>query len=70
MKTALKLPYAGNRDRYNGSFDNGGSLGYYWSSSPNGTSGYLLYFGSGGIYPSYSNLNYRAYGCSVRCFKN
>jgi len=68
MQIALKMPYAGNRGRNNGAFNLGGSYGYYWSSSPNGTSVYHLYFSSSNIFPS--NIYYRAYGFSVRCFKN
>jgi len=68
MQTALKMPFAGGRFWSNGAFFNGGSFGYYWSSSPNGTNGYNLYFYSSDIYPSSNNG--RAYGFSVRCFKN
>ena len=43
-----------------------GSQGYYWSSTPNGTSnGYNLWFNSGGFNPS--NNNNRYLGFSVRC---
>jgi len=68
MQTALKLPYAGYRNRNNVTFSNGGSYGYYWSSSPNGTYGYGLSFYSTSITPS--NSYDRARGFSVRCFKN
>ena len=68
LQTALKLPYAGGRNRGNGSFVNGGSNGYYWSSSPNGTGGYSLSFNSSYVNPS--RYDYRANGFSVRCFKN
>jgi len=68
MQTALKLPFAGGRVRDIGAFLYGGSYGYYWSSSPSGTNGYYLYFGSSSIDPS--NGNIRADGFSVRCFKN
>jgi len=68
MQTALKLPYAGFRHRNNGALINGGSYGYYWSSSPNGTNGHYLYFYSSKITPSH--FNSRVYGFFVRCFKN
>lgn len=49
---------------------NAGSYGYYWSSSPysNGTSAYLLYFGSGNLYPF--NYYNRYGGFSVRLVKD
>jgi len=68
MQTSLKMPFAGSRHWDNGAFDDGGSGGDYWSSSPNGTNGYFLYFNSSNINPSHSL--HRAYGFSVRCFKN
>ncbi|MDD3303251.1 MAG: hypothetical protein PHN31_06870, partial [Candidatus Gracilibacteria bacterium] len=68
MQTALNLPYAGNRFRGNGTFNNGGFYGLYWSSSPNGANGCYLYFYSSSIYPSYYGT--RAGGFSLRCFKN
>ncbi|MDR1089921.1 MAG: fibrobacter succinogenes major paralogous domain-containing protein [Prevotella sp.] len=64
----VEFPAAGYRNASNGSLNNVGSNGYYWSPSPNGGSGYNLYFSSGNVYPSY--YNYRAYGFSVRCIKN
>lgn len=68
MQTALQLPYAGYRNSSNGTWLNGGSSGYYWSSSPSGTNGYILIFSSSSILPS--NAIDRASGFSVRCFKN
>ena len=51
-----------------GSFNDGGSYGYYWSAtSYSGTNGYLLYFYSGYVSPA--NDDYRRYGFSVRCVK-
>ena len=64
----LKLPTAGFRNLSNGAQYGRGSIGYYWSASPDGSNGYSLYFNSSSIDPS-SNIN-RAYGFSVRCFKN
>jgi len=68
MQTALKLPFAGLRSRGTGSFRNGGSQGYYWSSSPYSYNGYYLFFNSSDIIPSYATR--RANGLSIRCFKN
>ena len=52
-------------DLYDSSLGTAGSYGYYWSSTPDGSSNaYFLSFFSGYIY----TLNYyRYYGLSVRC---
>ena len=68
MPGALNTPYyllrGGVLDT--SSLRNAGSYGYYWSSTPNGSSyAYILNFGSGYIYASGSN--YRYSGFSVRC---
>jgi prepilin-type N-terminal cleavage/methylation domain-containing protein/uncharacterized protein (TIGR02145 family) len=69
MSYALKIPMAGRRNPYtSGSVYSIGSTGYYWSSSPNGTNGYYMSFGSSYINPSVGTG--RANGYSVRCFKN
>lgn len=68
MQTALKLPFAGYHHRFDGIMFNQSSYGYYWSSSPNGTYGYRLYFGSSDV--TSSDVSVRAFGFSVRCFKN
>ena len=68
LSNTLKLPIAGYRDRRDGSMSSQGTFGYYWASSPYVTHGYSLLFRSTGIYPS--NGDDRAYGFSVRCFKN
>lgn len=60
---ALFLPAAGIRP-YDGTTNGVGTHGYYWSSTISSTNSYYLNFHSGGIY---SNYNYRATGCSVRC---
>jgi uncharacterized protein (TIGR02145 family) len=65
FSSSLKLPLAGNRNISNAGLYSQGSLGYYWSSSPNGTSAYYLYFTSSGVNPA--NTNNRANGFSVRC---
>ena len=66
--SALKLPLAGYRGYSSAGLNSQGSIGYYWSSSPNGTNAFYLYFDSGGVTPS--NTNSRADGFSVRCLKN
>lgn len=66
---ALKLPFAGGR--YNSSADvyGQGAHGYYWSSSRfNEKRAYTLDFSSTALNPQ--NNDRRAYGFSVRCFKN
>jgi hypothetical protein len=59
------IPAAGNRNADNGSLNNVGSNGYYWSATPNGANGYNLNFNSTNVNPS--NNNNRANGFSVRC---
>jgi hypothetical protein len=59
------LPAAGNRSYNNGLLDYAGTLGYYWSSTVNGTNAYDTYIASGLVIPVL-NTN-RAYGLSVRC---
>ena len=67
----FKLPFAGYRYYNDASLNGQGSYGYYWSSSPlsassNGARGLSL--DSSDVYASsYSD---RAYGYSVRCFKD
>jgi uncharacterized protein (TIGR02145 family) len=63
----LKLPMAGNRNDSNGSLDNVGSNGYYWSSTFIGTGSRYLYFHSSNANMS---ANSRAFGFSVRCLKD
>jgi uncharacterized protein (TIGR02145 family) len=63
----LKLPVAGNRRSSNGSLDDVGSVGRYWSSTVNGANAYYLYFIS---YNAGMYFSYRAYGFSVRCLKD
>ena len=65
---ALKLPFAGYRFCSSAGVGHG-SYGLYWSSSRNNTNNaYLLNFDSSDVLPQ--NANYRAFGYSVRCFKN
>ena len=67
----FKLPFAGDRSYYDASLNDQGSYGYYWSSSPNSASSNIardLYLGSSSVDASY--LSNRAYGLSVRCFKD
>jgi uncharacterized protein (TIGR02145 family) len=61
----LKLSVAGTRLYSNGSLNDVGSEGGYWSSSAAGT--LFLSFGSSG---AYIGSDYRAYGFSVRCIKD
>jgi hypothetical protein len=65
----LFLPATGYRSHRDGSLDDGGSGGYYWSSTANSNAdyanGYGLIFGSGYVLPA--NGYDRAYGMSVRC---
>ena len=63
----INLPMAGYRYYGDGSLYAVGSRGLYWSSSVDGTSARLLAFNSGSASMLSSS---RAYGYSVRCFKD
>ena len=60
------LPAAGHRDGTSWSVV--GSDGYYWSSTPDGSNAYTLYFRSGGLYPK--DYYDRSRGFSVRCVRD
>jgi uncharacterized protein (TIGR02145 family) len=63
----LKLPVAGNRNYSNGSLNDVGTTGLYWSSTVFGTSAYYLGFNSSlALMDDYSRAN----GFSVRCLKD
>ena len=68
----LQLPLAGNRSYYDGAVYHQGNYAYYWSSSPRGGSNpkgaWSLFFYSNDVNPS--DYSSRAYGKSLRCFKN
>ncbi len=69
FRDTLKLPMAGLR--YYGSassVDFQGSYSFYWSSTPDGQKARYLDFNASYVNPGYTT--YRAYGFSVRCFKN
>jgi len=68
FKSDLKLPLAGARYPNNASVGHQGTLGYYWSSSPEVASARNLSFYSSNVYPQ--DYYTRGYGYSVRCFKN
>jgi hypothetical protein len=63
----LKLPVTGYRDFSDGSLDNVGASGGYWSSAVSGTSSRVLHFD--GSSASISNSG-RAGGGAVRCLKD
>jgi uncharacterized protein (TIGR02145 family) len=65
--SVLKLPMAGGRNGGNGSLDDVGTSGNYWSSTVSSTYSSLLYFDSGnaGMF-----TYYRSYGRAVRCLKD
>jgi len=60
----LFLPAAGNRNNNDGSLNNVGTNGNYWSSTVNGTNARNLNFNSGNVNV---NNNNRANGFSCRC---
>ena len=69
MSNYLKMPMAGLRYYNSADVYNVGSNGRYWSSTPlDANNAYYLYFYSSYIYPQYSE--FRAFGFSVRCFKD
>ena len=59
------LPASGNRNNSNGTLNNRGNNGNYWSSTENSTNAYNLNFNSGSVNPA--NNNNRLNGFSVRC---
>ncbi len=61
------LPVAGNRNNSNGSLNNVGSNGNYWSATVDGTNARNLNFNSSN---ANMNSNNRANGNSVRCLKD
>jgi uncharacterized protein (TIGR02145 family) len=63
--SSLHLPTAGYRSRSDGALNYQGSYGGYWSSGPDGTDAYFLYFDSTSVNPAY--VDNRADGFSVRC---
>jgi hypothetical protein len=66
-KRYVLLPVAGNRNNNNGSLNNVGSNGNYWSSTVDGTNSRNLNFNSSN---ANMNNNNRANGNSVRCLKD
>ena len=62
------LPLAGYRKNSSAAYNNQGSFGYYWASSPTGTNGYYVILSATQVSPA--NSDNRAYGLSVRCLKN
>ena len=66
-KRYVQLPVAGNRNNSNGSINNVGSNGNYWSSTVDGINSRNLNFNSTG---ANMNNNNRANGNSVRCLKD
>ena len=61
----LYLPAAGLRNVLGAGLSNVGTIGYYWSSTVNGTNAYGLDFTSINVNLAYNH--YRGYGFSVRC---
>lgn len=66
-KRYVLLPVAGNRNNSNGTLNNVGSNGNYWSSTVDGTNARNLNFNSSN---ANVNSNNRANGFSVRCLKD
>ncbi len=66
-KRYVLLPLAGNRNNSNGSLNNVGTNGNYWSSTVSGTNARNLNFNSSS---ANMNTNNRANGNAVRCLKD
>ena len=66
--TDLKLPLAGSRNWSTGAFDAHWTHWWYWSSSINGANAYRIRMYSDQIDTKFEH--WRAYGFSIRCFKN
>lgn len=67
-KRYVQLPVGGNRNNNNGSLNNVGSNGNYWSSTVDGINARNLNFNSSNA--NTDNNNNRANGNSVRCLKD
>ncbi len=67
LASPLKLPMAGSRSYINGSLNDIGSSGYYWSStvSSSDARGLAFHSSNAGVY-----AYMRAFGFSVRCLKD
>lgn len=71
MSTALKLPKAGRRSYTNAALENQWINGYYWASTPySTTAGSIIYFDDTIIKLTPTSYSSRAFGLSVRCFRN
>ena len=60
------LPAAGNRNNTDGTLNNRGNNGNYWSSTENSTNAYNLNFNSSNVNPA-NSFSLRTYGFTVRC---
>ena len=65
--STIWYPASGYRDSADGSLDDVGNDGYYWSASLYDYYAYSLDFSSGSVSPSY--YDFRANGFSVRCLQ-
>ena len=63
----LKLPWPGNRTRSDGSINNVGVNGFYWSSTVDGSNAQFLYFRDNNALMLSGN---RANGYAVRCVRD
>lgn len=66
IQRSFFLPAAGNRNNSDGSSNNRGTNGNYWSSTPSGTNAANVNFNSATVS---ANTNNRANGFSVRCLR-
>jgi hypothetical protein len=67
VRTTLRLPLAGSRD-LDGNPLSQGTLGHFWTASPNGTDVYKKYFSDADSFAV--GITYQSHGISVRCLKN
>ena len=71
FRERFNVPRAGSRSYDDASLTDYGIYGYYWSSSPYGSTPYYTFhlnLNSSNVYTNFADN--RANGYSVRCFKN
>ena len=68
LTQVLWLAFAGLRSWNNAYYGSQSTNADYWSSTPNSTNAYYLYFNASGINPAGNSV--RGYAFSLRCLKN
>lgn len=68
VASVLKLPLPGERNLSSSLYVSQGSIGYYWTSTPNGGDSHIVPVNFAQVFPGYKAP--RANGFSVRCLKD